>query len=83
MTKDDYLRIARESGFEEISQDEWAGFSNTIESFASAIAALEREECAKVCDERAKDTPGMLPTPEAYKDEAMLCAAAIRNKEGK
>lgn len=37
-----------------------------------------RELCAKCCDERAKDTPGKLPTPREYKDEAMLCAAAIR-----
>jgi hypothetical protein len=77
MTKYDYLRIARESGFEEISQDEWAGFSNTIESFASAIAALEREECAKVCDELAKDS-GYCDGPGPK-----TCAAAIRNKDKK
>jgi hypothetical protein len=77
MTKDDYLRIARESGFEEISQDEWAGFSNTIESFASAVAALEREECAKVCDELAKDS-GYCDGPGPK-----TCAAAIRSKDMK
>lgn len=37
----------------------------------------EREACAKVCRDRAKDAAGKLPTPQAYKDEAMLCAAAI------
>lgn len=40
--------------------------------------AEEREACARLCDERAKDKPGKLPSPQAYKDEAMLCAAKIR-----
>lgn len=40
--------------------------------------AEEREACAKVCEDRARDEPGKLPTPQAYKDEAMLCAAVIR-----
>jgi hypothetical protein len=92
MTKDDYLRIARESGFEEISQDEWAGFSNTIESFASAVAALEREECAKVSDsiasdysyasEQAQDAADQLPCADKSL-AALECAAAIRNKDKK
>jgi hypothetical protein len=79
MTKDDYLRIARECGFEEISQDEWAGFSNTLESFASTIEALEREECAKVCEYRMPITDGQ--AAEFERSVNTFCAAAIRNKE--
>jgi hypothetical protein len=45
---------------------------------AKRAVAAEREECAKVCDDRAKDEPGKLPKPQAYKDEALLCAAYIR-----
>jgi hypothetical protein len=82
MTKDDYLRIARECGFEEISQDEWAGFSNTIESFASAIAALEREECAKVCDHQV-DLQYQTGANDDAINQAMRCAADIRSKDMK
>jgi hypothetical protein len=79
MTKDDYLRIARESElWEHFEVDGYN--SRDIEclvNFASAIAALEREECAKVCDELAKDS-GYCDGPGPK-----TCAAAIRNKDKK
>jgi hypothetical protein len=74
--------MARECGFEEISQDEWAGFSNTVESFASAIAALEREECAKMCDHQVDLQYATGGNDDAI-NEAMRCADAIRNKDKK
>ena len=56
--------------------------NKTAESAArmawEAGVRAEREACAKLCDERAKDKPGKLPSPQAYKDEAMLIAAKIR-----
>ena len=45
---------------------------------AEDMVEAEREACAKVCADRAHDEPGKLPTPDAYKDEAMMCAAYIR-----
>jgi hypothetical protein len=70
MTKDDYLRIARESGM----TTGLPMYDSVIVKFASTIAALEREECAKVCYEHAM---------EAWDHEggSLWCAAAIRNKE--
>jgi hypothetical protein len=44
MTKDDYLRIAKESGM----TTGLPMYDSVIVKFASAIAALEREECAKI-----------------------------------
>ena len=49
MTREDIIRMARESGM--------AGFDGTVhamfqlEAFAFLVAAAEREACAKVCEE--------------------------------
>jgi hypothetical protein len=69
MSRDDIIRMAREAcdkdkvdplhnGFWTITQEE-------LERFAALVAAAEREECAKVCEENAVVIGG-------------LCAAAIR-----
>jgi hypothetical protein len=87
MTKDDYLRIAKEIWGPYLGMSDGytdgVGYSTSYSSvdltaqmysFASTIAALEREECAKVCYEHAM---------EAWDHEggSLWCAAAIRNKE--
>jgi len=61
MTKDDIIKLAREAGFL-IDGDSWihAGavlidgrksIDKHLERFANLVAAAEREECAKLCDE--------------------------------
>jgi hypothetical protein len=84
VNKDDYLRIARESGLRfhttgspSVAIECVSGYTKELLAFASAIAALEREECAKVCDELAKDG-GYCDGPGPKS-----CAAAIRNKDTK
>jgi hypothetical protein len=78
MTKDDYLRIAREAGFKLITRDGAATKEqHRVLALCHTIAALEREECAKVCDELAKDG-GYCDGPGPKS-----CAAAIRNKDTK
>lgn len=72
MTKDDYLRIARECGLTYYPE-----LGVKLSNFASTIAALEREECAKMCDELAKDS-GYCDGPGPK-----TCAEAIRNKDVK
>lgn len=81
------LKIARECGFEEISENEWAGYSNTLERFASAIEEAarkdEREKCAKVCEEVITHPAGHGGQLEGYgpvktQRDGMSCAAAIR-----
>ena len=47
MTRDDIIRMARESGV-------LSGYdSELFQRFAALVAAAEREACAKVCDEVA------------------------------
>ena len=68
MTRDEIISMARKAGFTTLSinEDLWGPY---LERFANLVAAHEREECAKVCDEvgdRDTDT------------HAYDCAAAIR-----
>jgi hypothetical protein len=83
VTKDDYLRIARESGASEFKDGNfaWLFYETEIIAFASTIAALEREECAKVCDEvnERRRNNGMTNGFNAIMD----CKEAIRNKDTK
>ena len=51
MTQEELIRWAKEAGFEPLGGDAWDCFTATIERFAFLIAAAEREECAKVCEE--------------------------------
>jgi hypothetical protein len=51
MTQDDIIRMAREAGFAGWKCDE-----GKIQRFAALVAAAEREACAKVCDDKAKET---------------------------
>jgi hypothetical protein len=61
MTKDDIIRMAREADFC-VNEDGEISTSNSygiirgeLERFAALVAASEREACAKLCDEAAKD----------------------------
>jgi hypothetical protein len=94
VTKDDYLRIAREHHFFTVKMSKALQKmeEDQIIAFASAIAALEREECAKVCDELGKSARDAQKGNQDDLANVFLrhhvaasfsCAAAIRNKEGK
>jgi hypothetical protein len=63
MTRDDIMRMARET---DCLDDQHYGsvWADKLERFAKLVAALEREECAKVCDAR----------------DAAYCAFAIRER---
>jgi hypothetical protein len=60
-----------------------------LRAFGHAVAAAERERCAKLCDQRSadhwhdyKDTTSKFrgdPRTEGMSDEAEYCAAAIRD----
>ncbi len=53
MTRDDIIRMARESGFEVDSDDVWItdGFwVEELERFAKLVAAAEREACADIAE---------------------------------
>jgi hypothetical protein len=58
MTTDDIIRMAKEAGFDKNSLGTTfthGKLDENILRFAALVAAAEREECAKVCDEFADD----------------------------
>ena len=48
MAHDEFIRMARDAGF----QEGWTNLrAENFERFAALVAAAEREACAKVCDD--------------------------------
>lgn len=72
MTRDEVIRLAREAGWcnNVVPNPHLAA----LERLAALVAAHEREECAKVCEQLAKDM-SMIDLWE-YGE----CAAAIRER---
>jgi hypothetical protein len=73
MTQDDIIRMAQEAGFAEWHGTDDVRFVLVIERFFQLVAAHEREECAKVCEELA----------DQFHAHAADCAAAIRARGNK
>ena len=75
MNKEDIIRMAREAGFERLghTDNDWVCYPEDIERFAELVASAEREACAKVCEEQAKEYASMA----AWK-LCNECANAIR-----
>ena len=81
MTSDDIIKLARGAGFYfhdagyapilHTTRNEYS--EKCFERFAALVAAAEREECAKVCDEEAERLGW--PTDRFAADN---CAIAIR-----
>jgi hypothetical protein len=70
MTKEDIIRMAREAREQVVKTLPPRTFDLDLfhERFAALVAAAEREQCAKVCEELA----------ERFHAHAADCAAAIR-----
>jgi hypothetical protein len=49
--REDIIRMAREAGFETAQIDIVRRFAAVLGDSAALVAAQEREECAKVCDD--------------------------------
>ena len=80
MNRDDIIRMARGAGLESIidicddgSRIVGVPDFDKLERFANLVAAAEREECAKVCEETTAAW-----TEHLYNEGSMDCAAAIR-----
>ena len=82
MTREEIIRMARESGFQVRndtirtmhSNGSWVGINEELERFAELVAAAEREACAQIVERNAAacDNHAML------RDVLMSNAAAIR-----
>ncbi len=93
MNRNDIVRMARKVGME-VTDDGFVSFDVfELKRFAALVAAHEREECAKVCDELEDDAwrlhKGIYPYSKAEQDYgnptiegasigSRNCAAAIR-----
>lgn len=97
MSRDDIIRIAKEAGFNVLNDgfrddgsrsDYLDCWPEQLEAFAALVAAHEREECAKVCDQiedhnwklYKNGLSGTRSNPhiEGISDGAGYCATAIR-----
>jgi hypothetical protein len=75
MSRDDIIRMARDSGAlqvgfnKTIMQSEYSMFEHELERFAALVAAAEREACAALCDARAIECDGF--TEEQHASEKL------------
>jgi hypothetical protein len=79
MNREDIIRMAREACDQAPREDwnstAWVFGDETLERFSALVAAAEREECAKVCEDipLPKDSKALTHGPTIER-----CAAAIR-----
>ena len=77
MTKDDIMRMGREAGMHDpmIFIGAYERFANLV---ADAVAAAEREACAKVCETEAENPSCLWEEPGCWQHAAENCAGSIR-----
>jgi hypothetical protein len=89
MTRDDIIRLAVEAklvchwdGGCASAWVEGHDLTPYLERFAALVAAAEREACAKVCENLAKDRGMFHPDDEDFKNGVLagagMCAVTIR-----
>lgn len=74
MNNDQIIRLAQEAGLPTT-----IGWLDSIMRFAAAVAAVEREACAKVCDPEPSQ-PNEAYTVLNNKATMRRCAATIRTR---
>ena len=72
MAHDEFIRMARDAGF----QEGWTNLWENFERFAALVAAAEREACAKLCDDMTTGDRVSFDWERGASD----CAHAIRAK---
>jgi hypothetical protein len=79
MTREDMIRMARETGWQYADGDD--GY-NALWRFAALVAAAEREACAEIADSEIKNTAILLVYP-CKSAAAWNIADAIRARGSK
>ena len=77
MNREDIIKLAREAGFEVYETDVWitdGWWTEELERFAALVAAAEREECAKACEELLT----IISSGDEHRDGVADCISAIR-----
>jgi len=83
MTQDEIIEMARKAGFFEDcgdGQGGWLSNNKNLEAFAKLVAAKEREECAKACEDifYAPEPKGCGGDDYYYTRPYLHCAETIR-----
>ena len=76
MTREEVIRLAKEAKLSNEIGAFGYPYLPELERFAALVAAHEREECAKVCDETTASW-----TQHTYNSACNDCAAAIRARK--
>jgi hypothetical protein len=76
VTKKQIHQLAREAGIQGLLTDVVCQLSE-LETFARLVAAAEREECARVCDNVSINLIGYVPEANPAND----CAETIRDRK--
>ena len=84
MTRDEVIALARECQnvpLDDSTTNIWVLFTEQLEHFAALVAADERNQCAKVCDDLERKKWETITTGgELTGVSARDCAAAIRRR---
>ena len=81
MTRDDIIRMARDTGCLNVADYGHKSYEfqpEELERFANLVAAAEREACAKVCDEKAAAEYATGKVDHNEMGWTQSCAIAIR-----
>jgi hypothetical protein len=81
MNREDIIRMAREAGASSSGISLIIGIEDFFERFAALIAAAEREECAKLCEQPVDEIQITDDCREYKYLDNQECAAAIRARE--
>ena len=77
MNREDIIRMAREAGWD----DHHAQFDTRFQTFAALVASAEREACAKLLEEAAKDAKFV--DPQGFVWQAIHGSAEFIRARGK
>jgi hypothetical protein len=80
MTREDIARMADEAGFEGFAELTWENVSciEKLERFAALVTSVERELCAKLCEELLHEN--ISKETDDWMDATLDCAKAIRSR---
>ena len=80
MTREDIVRMAREAGLEGFAELTWENVNCTkkLERFAALVASVERELCAKVCEDLQHEN--ISKETDDWMDATLDCARAVRER---
>jgi hypothetical protein len=83
MTRDDIIRMARDSEMFYQPQAGYIAGLDRLERFAALVAAAEREACAQVCEAQENRVVRQHPARIEFDPDSLMarkCAAVIRTR---